>query len=103
MTLSRVEQLFALACSSTHEEEARTAAITGVRLMRRLGLRVTGGPTVVAYARVPTPADLVIKPPDGGVWVDVTRERRCDCCGDRIEAWTRAYVDMDGEYWCGRH
>lgn len=40
MTIARVEQLFALACSTTSDEEARTAALAGVRLMKKLGLKV---------------------------------------------------------------
>jgi hypothetical protein len=129
MTLSRVEQLFALACSTTHEEEARTAALAGVRLMKKSGLRLVDGvprpapePTFDSaawwWARSgfsPEPPPVPRRrhgerpprrAPNGGTWCNAGGYGRCDGCGGTIEKGDRMYVVATGddvEHWCGRH
>lgn len=39
-TIRKIEQLIALACSTTHEEEARTAAVAAVRLIQQHQLTI---------------------------------------------------------------
>lgn len=126
MTLARVRQLFALACSTTSEDEARTAALAGVRLMKKLGLEPAEKPRVAAYGRmsddawrdffrppVRPPASPPSRPrrephgaPNGGRWCVAASEGRCDECGGRIHKGAKHYVVAardDVQHWCGRH
>ena len=41
MSLFQAEKLIDLACPTTHEEEARTAAVTACRMNRELGFKLT--------------------------------------------------------------
>lgn len=115
MSLYRAEKLIDLACSTTHEEEARTAALAACRLIRRHGLRLTGEEpraathpsgrrgtaTSAAQTRTP-PRPARAKPPNGGVWVKTKRSGRCDSCGDAYAAGEDAY-EVDGAVWCASH
>ena len=119
MTLARVEQLFALACSTTSDEEDRTAALAGVRLMKKLGLRVaekSAGPSSsfddffgpprpgwwdAAWSRETPPRPPRPEPrrepaprsaPNGGQWCIAASEGRCDDCGKRIHRGSKMYV-----------
>lgn len=53
--IQRVEQLIALACSTTSDEEARTAAITAVRLMKKHGMTVRKKPPEQPHVSVGEP------------------------------------------------
>src|SRR4051812_31201964 len=86
MSLYRAEKLMDLACSTTHDEEARTAALAACRLIRKHGLRLTADPGHAAprharresapqSSRAEEPRE---KPPNGGAW---TRARRAGRCG----------------------
>jgi hypothetical protein len=109
-TLYRAEKLIDLACSTTHAEEARTAALSACRLIRKLGLRLTAdGPRPeVARARREQPAPqrrpepVRAKPPNGGAWQPANRWGKCEGCGDRIAAGDHVYV-VSGATWCDRH
>lgn len=41
MTLKKIESLIALACSTTHEEEARTTALIAVRLIQKEKIKLS--------------------------------------------------------------
>lgn len=41
MSLFQAEKLIDLACSTSHEEEARTAALTACKMIRKLGLKLS--------------------------------------------------------------
>jgi hypothetical protein len=104
MSLFQAEKLIDLACSTTHEEEARTAALTACRLIRKLGMRLTSGDSNRAGAsRVAVKAQpLREKPPNGGSFQRATRSGRCDNCGGRVSAGDAVYVVANAT-WCGRH
>src|SRR4051794_22334694 len=101
MTLYRAEKLIDLACSTTHAEEARTAALSACRLIRKLGLRLTADePHTEARTRrerpsprrpeprrpEPKPEPVRAKPPNGGAWQQALRSAKCEGCGNRIAA-----------------
>jgi hypothetical protein len=103
MSLFQAEKLIDLACSTTHEEEARTAALTACRMIRKLGFQLTAGDarrvrTPRAAAKAPTRE----KPPNGGTFAKATHWRRCDNCGDSIAAGDTVYI-VDNATWCERH
>jgi hypothetical protein len=113
MSLYRAEKLIDLACSTTHEEEARTAALTACRLIRRHGLRLSeaaaAGPTAWAGQRAeparpaPRPAARVReKPPNGGAWTRASRSGRCASCGDGYAAGDEVY-GVQSDTWCASH
>lgn len=109
MSLFQAEKLIDLACSTTHEEEARTAALAACRLIRKQGMRLTFGEAQRVEARRPRaqraqraqqPARE--KPPNGGVFQRATRWGRCDSCGDEIAVGDSVYV-VANVTWCARH
>lgn len=109
MTLYRAEKLIDLACSTTHAEEARTAALSACRLIRKLGLRLSADPRRTsdraaraepAQPRRPEPPRA--KPPNGGAWQQATRSGRCESCGGDFAAGDAVYV-VSGAIWCDRH
>jgi hypothetical protein len=109
MTLFRAQKLIDLACSTTHDEEARTAALAACRLIRKLGLSLSEGPPSAdrrgqrrepAQPRQPEPARA--KPPNGGTWQRASRSGRCEGCGDFIRAGEEVYVTL-GTTWCSLH
>jgi hypothetical protein len=111
--LFRAQKLIDLACSTTHEEEARTAALTACRLIRKHGMQLSVGHVrdseVGRRARDSDPyrprtaAEPVRqKPPNGGSFSRATRSRRCESCGDSIALGDEIYV-VAGVTWCGRH
>lgn len=104
MSLFQAEKLIDLACSTTHPEEARTAALTACRLIRKHGFRLTADPARTSTReRRPRPSEPAReKPPNGGTWIRATRSNRCDSCASRIAAGDDMYV-VDGTIWCGRH
>ena len=108
-TLYRAEKLIDLACSTTHDEEARTAALAACRLIRKLGLRLTADPRrTSARSRQPEraqpqrPDPPRAKPPNGGVWQQAKRSGRCEGCGGGIGVGDEVYV-VAGAAWCARH
>jgi hypothetical protein len=106
MSLFQAEKLIDLACSTTHHEEARTAALTACRLIRKLGLRLTEDPqrTVARPSRrqsAPQPP-VREKPPNGGTWTRATRSGRCESCGERYAVADQVYV-VAGVVWCSGH
>ena len=104
MSLFQAEKLIDLACSTTHEEEARTAAITACRMIRKLGFKLTTGDErqVRPPRAKPKPQPTRAKPPNGGTLQKATHWRRCDSCGDPIAAGETIYV-VDKTTWCERH
>src|SRR5450432_2861450 len=105
MSLYRAEKLIDLACSTTHDEEARTAALAACRLIRKHGLRLTADPsrpvTRAEQTRKRT-APKREKPPNGGAWSQATRSGRCENCHDAIAPGDEIYV-VGGVAWCARH
>ena len=104
MSLFQAEKLIDLACSTTHEEEARTAALTACRMIRKLGFKLTAGDTrrasaARAAAKAPPQRE---KPPNGGTFQRATRWGRCDSCGDSFAEGDTVYV-VDDTTWCERH
>jgi hypothetical protein len=115
MSLFRAEKLIDLACSTTHEEEARTAALAACRLIRKHGLRLSvDGQDEFASGRwtpARSPASRTAraapeppreKPPNGGTFGRATASRRCESCGGGIEIGDEIYV-VSGVTWCRRH
>jgi hypothetical protein len=110
MSLYRAEKLIDLACSTTHDEEARTAALAACRLIRKHGLRLTAEPRQAGARgprREPTPAPRHAepareKPPNGGTWTQAGRSGRCESCGARTAIGDEVYV-VEGVTWCARH
>jgi hypothetical protein len=107
MSLFQAEKLIDLACSTTHEEEARTAALTACRLIRKLGMRLTlaGEHPPAASRRAARPAPpqpARDKPPNGGVFQRATRSTRCGNCRDPIAPGDTIYI-VDEVTWCNRH
>lgn len=126
MTLYRVQKLIDLACSTTHEEEARTAALTACRMIRRLGLRVAAALPDVAETRgaaraqneagrawyeatrrpsreaTPPPRPPREKPPNGGAWHKAARSGRCESCGDSYAYGDDVY-EVNDLLWCAGH
>jgi hypothetical protein len=110
--LFRAEKLIDLACSTSHEEEARTAALTACRLIRKHGMRLSVGaqPDFDAgrWARAPAPTPRAAaepvreKPPNGGRFSHATRSMRCESCRGGIAAGDDIYV-VAGVTFCGRH
>jgi hypothetical protein len=110
MSLYRAEKLIDLACSTTHAEEARTAALAACKLIRKHGLRLTADPgrpgaqrTRREAAAAPRRAEPVRdKPPNGGTWTQARRSGRCANCGTRIAIGDEVYAVAD-VVWCARH
>src|SRR4051812_7202904 len=110
MSLYRAEKLMDLACSTTHDEEARTAALAACRLIRKHGLRLTADPGHAAprharresapqSSRAEEPRE---KPPNGGAWTRASRSGRCDSCRARFAVGDDVYL-VAGVVWCSRH
>jgi len=110
MSVFQAEKLIDLACSTTHEEEARTAALTACRLIRKHGMRLSvdgrydfdRAPRNRAPAEPPPRQPPRQKPPNGGTFRRATRWTRCDSCGESITSGDEIYV-VDGGVWCHRH
>jgi hypothetical protein len=112
MSLFQAEKLIDLACSTTHEEEARTAALTACRLIRKHGIRLSLGAqdgfSASRRGHAPSPAAQRAaepprqKPPNGGTFARATRWMRCESCGGGIASGDEIYVAA-GAVWCGRH
>jgi hypothetical protein len=107
MSLYRAEKLIDLACSTTHAEEARTAALAACKLIRKHGLRLTADPARPRPRReaaaAPRHAEPTRdKPPNGGTWRSATRSGRCENCAARIAIGDEVYVVADVA-WCARH
>lgn len=103
MSLFQAEKLIDLACSTTHEEEARTAALTACRMIRKLGFKLTAGEARQGRApRAAAKAPPREKPPNGGTFQKAAHWRRCDNCGESIAAGDTIYV-VDNTTWCERH
>ena len=106
MSLFQAEKLIDLACSTTHEEEARTAALAACRLIRKHGMRLTTEsmrePNVRPRARPAPPEPVREKPPNGGSFARATRSGRCESCRGNIAFGDEIYV-VSGVVWCGRH
>jgi hypothetical protein len=113
MSLFRAEKLIDLACSTTHAEEARTAALAACQLIRKHGFRLTAEPqpaTARSPRREPAPARRPEppreppreKPPNGGAWTQSARSCRCESCGGGIAAGDDVYW-VAGTVWCARH
>jgi len=126
MTLYRVEKLIDLACSTTHEEEARTAALTACRMIRRLGLRLAAPLPDAGAARAaartqtevgrawyessrrpsraatPPPKPPREKPANGGAWHKAASSGRCESCGDSYAFGDDVY-EVNGVLWCAGH
>jgi len=122
MSLFRVEKLIDLACSTTHEEEARTAALAACRLIRKHSMRLSvegasdplhgrrrRSPWPDAEPGPPPPRSRAAaaepvreKPPNGGAFARATRTSRCESCGGRIASGDEVYV-VAGVSWCTRH
>lgn len=109
MSLFRAQKLIDLACSTTHEEEARTAALTACRLIRRHGLRLTDEPAYGEPTRTPQRRARAAereppraKPPNGGTWTKATRSSHCESCGGTVDFGEDVYVVGD-VVWCARH
>lgn len=131
MSVKRVEQLIALACSTESTEEARTAAMTAVRLMQKHGYRVTASVDDDDYEiRVRPPGRWRPPPPSETWWVDRDGPRapgeppragrwdpehvgdgpprnpvalRCHGCRRAIQRNERRFVGSDGTHWCAAH
>jgi hypothetical protein len=117
VSLYRAQKLIDLACSSTHEEEARTAALTACRLIQRHRLTLSepaaspwGGADFGPRTRgrsarpepAPPPAPPREKPPNGGQWSKAARAGRCASCGDPYDFGDDVYA-VAGAVWCARH
>lgn len=114
MSLHRAEKLIDLACSTTHEEEARTAALTACKLIRKHGLRLTHERVDEAWSvprrsraasapgRNAAPEPVRAKPPNGGAWTQARHAGRCENCDGSIAYGDDIYVVAD-VVWCGRH
>jgi hypothetical protein len=104
MSLFQAEKLIDLACSTTHEEEARTAALAACRLIRKQGMRLTfdGAQRPTRQPPKPKPQPPREKPPNGGTFQRATRWARCDNCGGQIDAGDSIYV-VNEVTWCSRH
>ncbi|HKU41120.1 MAG TPA: hypothetical protein VJR89_23315 [Polyangiales bacterium] len=106
MSLFQAEKLIDLACSTTHEEEARTAALAACRLIRKHGMRLTSAaarePVTRSRARAAAPEPVREKPPNGGSFARASRRSRCESCGGEIALGDEIYV-VAGVTWCGRH
>jgi hypothetical protein len=119
MSLYRAEKLIDLACSTTHAEEARTAALAACKLIRKHGLRLTadplrpgaqragrdaggGGARREPAAAPRRPEPVRDKPPNGGAWTQATRSGRCENCKSRIAIGDEVYAVAD-VVWCARH
>jgi hypothetical protein len=112
MSLYRAEKLIDLACSTTHAEEARTAALAACKLIRKHGLRLTADEPLRTTVRQPQPQPTPArasrpepvreKPPNGGYWTEATRSARCESCGGGIDAGDEVY-SVGGVIWCSRH
>jgi len=112
MSLYRAEKLIDLACSTTHDEEARTAALAACRLIRKHGLKLTADTLSSDARRVrreeprPRPPERKeparAKPPSRGVWAKATRAGRCEGCGSRFATGDDVYIVADVA-WCARH
>ncbi|MEY4577717.1 MAG: hypothetical protein RL701_2420 [Pseudomonadota bacterium] len=110
MSLFRAEKLIDLACSTTHTEEARTAALTACRLIRQHGFRLTADPQRVDArapqhrppARTRSAEPVREKPPNGGTWRQASRSGRCENCSSSFAAGDEVYVVADVT-WCSRH
>jgi len=104
MSLFQAEKLIDLACSTTHEEEARTAALTACRMIRKLGFKLTAGDgrRVSANRAAARAQPAREKPPNGGTFQRATRFCRCDNCGQSIAAGDPIYV-VANTTWCDRH
>lgn len=115
MSVFQAEKLIDLACSTTHEEEARTAALAACRLIRKHGMRLSvegrfdfdhvarnrSRSAAAPASRTPTEPPRA-KPPNGGAFGRATRASRCQSCGGGIKAGDEIYV-VSGATWCGRH
>jgi hypothetical protein len=115
MSLFQAEKLIDLACSTTHEEEARTAALAACRLIRKHGMRLSvdgryafdPGPRSRARSSAgpasrETAEPVRQKPPNGGSFGRATRSSRCASCGGSIAGGDEIYV-VSGVTWCRRH
>jgi hypothetical protein len=108
MSLYKVEKLIDLACSTTHPEEARTAALSACKLIRKHGMTISASSARAApqYARreppPPPPEAPREKPPNGGSWARASRASRCANCNGRISAGEAIYT-VAGATWCARH
>jgi hypothetical protein len=130
VTIARVEQLIALACSTESVEEGRTAAMTAVRLMQKHGYRVTAKEDS-HYSRIGRPAGRWTPPaPPAPTWVNWTTPQRpggpphagrwdpehlyegpprnpvrtrCAGCSRTIQQNERRFVGADGSFWCAAH
>lgn len=109
MSLYQAEKLIDLACSTTHDEEARTAALAACKLIRKHGLRLTADPlrgTARGVQSRPAPRPRAEprreKPPNGGAWTRATRAGRCQSCGGSYAPEDEIYM-VAGAAWCARH
>jgi hypothetical protein len=109
MSLYQAEKLIDLACSTTHLEEARTAALAACRLIRKHGFTLTSEPHHTPGQRPrrdptrPTRTEPVReKPPNGGIWGRASRSGRCESCGSGFAAGDDIYV-VANTNWCARH
>ena len=110
MSLYRAEKLIDLACSTTHEEEARTAALAACKLIRKHGLRLTAERAAQSFtarprsraASQPVREPPRAKPPNGGAWTQARHSGRCESCDGTIAYGDDVYVVSD-VVWCGRH
>lgn len=110
--LFRAEKLIDLACSTSHEEEARTAALTACRLIRKHGMRLSAAAQsdfefdaerrARAPAPRPAPEPVREKPPNGGSFSRARWSMRCESCRGGIAAGDEIYVAA-GVTFCGRH
>jgi hypothetical protein len=115
MSVYQAEKLIDLACSTTHEEEARTAALTACRLIRKHGMRLSvdgrydfdraprsrARPAAESAWNAPAEPPRQ-KPPNGGIFKRATRTSRCESCGGNIASGDEIYV-VSGTTWCRRH
>jgi hypothetical protein len=109
MSLYQAEKLIDLACSTTHAEEARTAALAACKLIRKHGLRLTSDPFQnMSRGGQPRPSHRPRaeprreKPPNGGAWTRATRSGRCESCGGSFAPEDEIYM-VAGAAWCARH
>lgn len=115
MSVFQAEKLIDLACSTTHEEEARTAALAACRLIRKHGMRLSidgrydfdprshdRGRAAAAAASRAAAEPPREKPPNGGTFTRAQRAFRCESCGANIARGDEIYV-VSGVIWCDRH